>query len=172
MGDILGSVSQISLSNPSWDLFIILFFVLAAFLYGLSLGRDRIIVILVSIYIALAIVNSAPYIKDMANEIKFDIFTFKATAFLGLFILLFFLFSRSALLRTLGSGGAAGNILQVIIFSFLHVGLLTSITLSFLPVESLNYLMPITRTLFVSQPAQFIWMVAPLLVMFLVNERD
>ncbi len=172
MGDLTTLINEFNLANPSWDLFIIFFFVLAAFIYGLSLGRDRIIVILVSIYVGLAIVNSAPYIKDLANQARLDIFAFKATAFLGLFVLLFFLFSRSALLRALGSSGYAGSWLQVIIFSFLHVGLLTSITLSFLPPESLTILMPITRTIFVSEPARFIWMVAPLLAMFLINEKD
>ncbi len=170
--DFLSLFSQFNWAAPSWDLFIILFFVLAAFIYGLSLGRDRIIVILVSIYIALAIVNSAPYVKDFANQIKVDFFTFKATAFLGLFVLLFFMFSRSALLRTLGAGGSAGRWWQVIIFSFLHVGLLVSITLSFLPAEATNFLMPLTRTLFVSQQAQFIWMLAPLLAMFLIKAEE
>ena len=171
-GGLATLIGQFNLATPSWDLFIILFFVLAAFIYGLSLGRDRIIIILVSIYVGLAIVNSAPYVKDLAGQVKLDIFAFKATAFLGLFILLFFMFSRSALLRTLGSGNVSGSWLQVIIFSFLHVGLLTSITLSFLPAESLDFLMPITRTVFVSEPARFIWMVAPIVVMFLVSDKD
>lgn len=170
--DFLGLFSQFDLAKPSWDLFIILFFILAAFIYGLSLGRDRIIVILVSIYVGLAIVNSAPYIKDLAEQARLDLFAFKATAFLGLFVLLFFMFSRSALLRALGTSGYAGNWLHVIVFSFLHVGLLTSITLSFLPAEALNFLMPVTRTIFVSEPARFIWMVMPLLAMFLVNKND
>ena len=43
-------VTNINWAAPSWDLFIILFFIVAAFLYGLSLGRNRVIVILVSIY--------------------------------------------------------------------------------------------------------------------------
>jgi len=41
--------------NQHGDLFIILFFVIAAFLYGFSLGRDRIVAILVSIYMGLAV---------------------------------------------------------------------------------------------------------------------
>ena len=34
-------LSNVNWLEPSWDLFIILFFVIASLMYGLSLGRDR-----------------------------------------------------------------------------------------------------------------------------------
>jgi len=159
-------------TNPTWDLFIILFFIGASFLYGLSLGRDRIIVILVSIYMALAVVNSTPYLKNFETAISINqAFAFRLTTFLGLFVLLFFLLSRSALLRVFGEG-SRGSWWQVIIFSIFHVGLLISIVLSFVPAEISQHLAPITRQLFTSEIGKFCWIVLPILSMILIRKGE
>lgn len=163
-------VANVNWAQPTWDLFIILFFVIAGFLYGLSLGRDRIIVILVSIYMSLAVVNSAPYLSRGATEVGIgSFFVMKVSAFIILFISLFFLLSRSALLSTIASSDAHGAWWQVLLFSFLHVGLLTAITLSFLPTSSLNTLAPLTRSLFSGNTALFLWIIAPILAMVLIK---
>ncbi|MFH1046868.1 MAG: hypothetical protein V1738_01070 [Patescibacteria group bacterium] len=162
---------SINWSAPSWDLFIVMFFVLTVFLYGMSLGRDRIIVILVSIYMAMAVVANAPLIGGASPnaDINFgNIFAFKVSVFLGLFILLFFLLSRSALMKTFGNM-AAGKWWQVFVFSVFHVGLLVSITLSFLPAESVGHLAPLTRNLFATEIAKFIWVVSPITGMVLLK---
>jgi hypothetical protein len=162
---------SVNWATPTWDLFIVIFFIVTVFLYGMSLGRDRIIVILVSIYMALAVVSNAPMI-GRANpnaDIQFgNIFAFKVSAFLGLFILLFFLLSRSALMKTFGNM-AAGRWWQVFVFSVFHVGLLVSITLSFLPSDAVGHLAPITRLLFATDIAKFIWIVAPITGMVLLK---
>lgn len=162
---------SVNWASPTWDLFIVLFFILTVFLYGMSLGRDRIIVILVSIYMAMAVVANAPII-GRANpnaDIQFgNIFAFKVSAFLGLFILLFFLLSRSALMKTFGNM-TAGKWWQVLVFSIFHVGLLVSITLSFLPPDAIGHLAPITRNLFASEMAKFVWVVAPISGMVLLR---
>lgn len=167
--DLMKLLTQVNWSSPTWDLFIILFFVITVFLYGMSLGRDRIVVILVSIYMALAVVSNAPFLAHLNASVKIgDFFAFKITAFLGLFVLLFFLLSRSALLHTFGNL-ASGNWLQVMIFSTLHVGLLVSITLSFLPKEAAGLLAPMTREIFASETARFAWIVAPIVAMSILR---
>src|SRR3990170_2171593 len=106
-------IASIDLSRPSWDLFIILFFVAAAFIYGLSLGRDRIVVILVSIYMALAVVNYAPYLSSISGQVGIDsIFVVRISAFLLTFLGLFFMLSRSALMRTIAKPEDSGSWLQ------------------------------------------------------------
>ncbi|MBU0707610.1 hypothetical protein KKG41_04525 [Patescibacteria group bacterium] len=163
-------IANIDWSQPTWDLFIILFFVIASFLYGISLGRDRILVILVSIYMALAVVNTAPYIGDMSTtEVGVNqFFVVRISLFLGVFILLFFLLSRSALLQTIASNSEKrGNFWQIMIFSILHVGLLISITLSFLPDTSSESLSPLTQTIFTSELGRFLWIVVPIILMIM-----
>lgn len=153
---------SINWASPSWDLFIVLFFILAFFLYGMSLGRNRIIVILVSIYMALAIANNTFGNQPSDWRIKFLNWPeFQIGFFYGLLVIIFFLFSRTGLRKTFDDM-AEGKIHQVLIFSILHVGLLVSITISFLPSESLNYLAPITRTIFVSEIGRPFWLIAPI----------
>ena len=61
-------LQSINWSNPSWDLMIALVFIVGSFLYGFSLGRDRLIVIMVSIYMALALISNAPYLDVMMKN--------------------------------------------------------------------------------------------------------
>jgi len=164
-------LTNINWAQPNWDLFIILFFVVAAFLYGLSLGRDRVIVILVSIYMGLAIVNTAPYLNDFSAEVSFNNASiFKVTIFLGIFIALFFLLSRSALLHTIAASDSPGRWWQSILFSFFHVGLMISIVMAYLPKEIVNNVSEGMRNLFISDPAKFFWLVAPIVVMVLIKK--
>ncbi|MBI5370362.1 hypothetical protein HZA85_04215 [Candidatus Uhrbacteria bacterium] len=162
--------AQINWLQPSWDLFIVLFFIIASLLYGISLGRDRIIVILVSIYMALAIVNYIPFISAFTADISVnDAFALRISVFLGIFILLFFFLSHSALLRTLGHAAAQGPLWQVMIFSFLHVGLLISVTLSFFPASLSSVLSPLTQAFFTSDIARAAWVSLPVLAMVVIG---
>ncbi|MFA6512407.1 MAG: hypothetical protein WCV86_04775 [Patescibacteria group bacterium] len=164
-------VTNVDWSTPTWDMFIVLFFVLAGFLYGLSLGRDRIIVILVSIYMALAVVTTAPYIGTVAADVGIDqIFVIRISTFVTTFIVLFLLLSRSALLRTVAANAEnKGGFWHVMLFSFLHVGLLISITLSFLPKEAAETLAPLTQQMFATDTARFLWIVLPILAMVFIR---
>ena len=47
--DFLHMLSVVNWSAPSQDLFVVLLFIVTVFLYGISLGRGRIVVVLVSI---------------------------------------------------------------------------------------------------------------------------
>lgn len=163
-------VANINWAQPSWDLFIILFFIVAALLYGLSLGRDRVITILISVYMALAVVNFAPFIGNFQADVGVSqFFVFRVSAFVVVFIALFFLMSRSALLATVAKSDGAGAWWQVLLFSFLHVGLLVSITLSFLPPSASGHLAPLTQRLFVHENARFFWIIAPIIAMILIK---
>jgi len=157
-------VASINWGQPTWDLFIVLFFIIAGFLYGMSLGKNRIIIIIISIYMALAVVNTPPVMKVMQ-----EMFTVKMSTFLIVLILLFFFLSRSALSKALSGADDRGTWWQVILFSILHVGLLVSIVISFLPPDSLEKLAPLTRTLFAGDYARFLWIVAPIIMMILIK---
>ena len=173
-GKISGWLSDFDFSTPSWDLFIIIFFIVAVFIYGFSLGRNRIVVILIAIYMALAVVNTAPFIDSWVKKaISVDIgqvFAFKLGLFLLFFSLLFFLFSRSTLLRSVSGQERHGAWWQIPIFSILHIGLLLSIALSFLPIDALYSLAPFTREVFTSDIGKFIWITLPIGAMIILPE--
>lgn len=173
-GDTVNATSNflnsVDWTTPTWDLFIVLFFIVAAFIYGFSLGRDRVIAILVSVYMALAVVNTAPFIGDPNTEINIgNLFVFRLSTFVGVQVLLFFLLSRSALLSTVAASDDKGSWWQVLLFSCLHVGLIISIILSLLPASFVETLSPITQTIFTSELARFIWIVAPIVAMVVVK---
>lgn len=172
MNEALAAIQSLDWSKPTWDLFLLLFFLIASFVYGLSLGRDRIIVIMVSIYMALAVVNFAPYITTFSADVNInDAISFRVVAFIGLFLLLFFFLSQNALLRTF-SADAYGSIWQVVVFSIIHVGLMLSVTLSFLPTEVIDGLTPLSQNFFLSDPAKAIWITLPIVAMALFKGRD
>src|SRR3990167_2520438 len=162
-----GFLAGINWATPNWDTFILLLFIIGALLYGLSLGRDRVIVILFSVYMALAVVANAPVLRDL-NLLQLslnDNYVLKIGFFLGMFVALFFLLSRSALLHTIGSAGAPGSWWQTIVFSVLQVGLLISITLTFIPQDVTNTLTPFTRDVFLSYWGRSAWLILPVVFM-------
>jgi hypothetical protein len=167
------ALTNVNWLQPSWDLFIVLFFIVASFIYGISLGRDRIIVILVAIYMALAIVNYIPFITAFNASVSVnDAFALRVSVFLGVFILLFFFLSHSALIRNLGHRESQGGLIQVMIFSFLHVGLLISVTLSFFPIDLANVLSPLTQSIFVSDVAKAVWVILPVVMMAIFGRSE
>ena len=115
-------------------------------------------------------VNSAPFIGNFRTDIGVDqFFGFRISSFVVVFILLFFLMSRSALLSTIASSDSRGPWWQVLLFSFLHVGLLISITLSFLPPSASTHLAPLTQKIFVQDIGRFAWIIAPIMAMILIK---
>ncbi|MBI5655197.1 hypothetical protein HZC53_06125 [Candidatus Uhrbacteria bacterium] len=172
MGSIVQFFQGMNWSAPTWDLFILLFFVVGSLLYGLSLGRDRVIVILVSVYMALAVVSNTPILSSLNLSLNInENFALKITFFLGIFVALFFLLSRSALLRTIGGTGAPGSWWQTILFSILQVGLLISITLNFLPREITQGLSDSTKNIFMSDNGRSAWMILPIVLMAIAPKQ-
>jgi len=171
----LSKLGGFDFTRPSWDLFILIFFVVAVFIYGFSLGRNRIVVILIAIYMALAVVNTAPFVDSWMNQAASisnfgQVFIFKVGLFLVVFALLFFLFSRSRLLFSVGADQQHSGWWQIPIFSILHIGLLLSIALSFLPADTLTVLSPFTRQIFASDIGRFVWITAPIAAMIILPE--
>lgn len=168
--NILSQITGINWLTPSWDIFIIFFFIAAAFLYGLSLGLNRILIILISIYLSLALIDYFPFTNATLPEIKIGGgISLRVTLFIGVVLVLFFFLSRSALLKAF-KGGADGSFFQILIFSILHVGLLISVVLSYMP-ESFNHnLSPLTHTLFIDKTARFVWIFLPIIAMIMLGK--
>jgi hypothetical protein len=121
------------------------------------------------------VVNTAPFINNWVNQALSinnlgQVFVFKLGLFLVVFALLFFLFSRSRLLFNIGADQQHSGWWQIPIFSVLHIGLLLSIALSFLPPDALNVLSPLTRQIFASDIGRVAWITAPIAAMIILPE--
>lgn len=160
----------LSFTEPTWDLFLLVFFVVGSLLYGFSLGRDRIIMIMVSIYMALVAVSRLPFDPNSAGEISLQSgFVVKFSTFVGLFIILFFLLTRSALHRAMSGSDGGGKWWQVLMLSFAQIGLVLSVVLSFLPPIATQKFASITRIIFVSRVGQFVWVMLPIVALLLIG---
>ncbi|MFA6254666.1 MAG: hypothetical protein WC675_01380 [Patescibacteria group bacterium] len=168
--DIWFSFLGIDWSTPTWDIVILLFFIVSVLIYSFTLGRNRIVSILISTYLALAVTTNLPYMDKLTTMINsISVFSFQISAFLIVFALLFVFLSRSVLVQ--GFSSLSGGWWQVIIFSLLQVGLLASIILSFLPSVAVEHLSHFTQIVFLSDLGKFCWIVLPILALVFFKGR-
>lgn len=167
---------RLSWSHPTWDLFIIVFLLIGTLIYGFSMGRDRIIMIMVAVYMALVAATHLPYVPNFGASFALSNgFIIKISTFLGLFVVLFFMLTRSALNHAIAGNGSIGRWWHILILAFFQVGMLISVVLSFLPPEWLGQLSQLAQTIFVSPWGKFAWTLLPifgLLIVGVSNERS
>ena len=158
----------------SWDLILIIIFIGAAFLYGLTLGKNKLIALLISTYFSLVIINSIPFkeviaffgLKGLPSP------TLKTFLFLALILFFFFLIPHSILSSVIRIGKAGvGSWFQILIFSILEIGLLASIILSFRPSKVITDLSPLVKQIFLGQTPQFFWILVPILALVLWRRK-
>lgn len=153
--------------NPSWSLFIILFWLVASVVYAFAAGRGRILTILISVYMAKLLVIEAPFIgQQLGRNFTSPVAASQQLfAFLVLFLVLFLFLARYAFKTAVDIRRVSGSVFGLI-FSVLQVGLLINIIIGFLPQSAKENFAPLIKFLFVQDPASFIWLIAP--VIFLI----
>jgi len=98
-------LAQASWFTPTWDLFVILFLVVLAFLLGITIKRNKILVLLISIYMAIVVINFFPF-GDIFELPKTDEnFVYPIAIFLAVVIVFYILLSNSALKKALRKTG-------------------------------------------------------------------
>lgn len=153
--------------SPSWDLFILLFWLVASAIYAFSAGSGRILTILVSVYMAQLLVIEMPFLAQTVSE-RADIATGtlqQLAAFGVLFILLFIFLSRYAF-KTSVDGRRFTGIGFGLLFAVLQIGLLINIVIGYLPVEIQDSFSPLIILLFLHPTSNFVWLLLP--VIFLI----
>lgn len=148
--------------SPSWDLFIILFWIVAGILYAFVSGKGRILAILVSVYMAKLLVIEAPFLHKLVNA-KLNIVTLSLqhlATFGALFAFLFFFLSRYGF-RTSAEGKTGSSLLFGVPFAILQIGLLINVVMGFIPPTVQETLHPLIRYIFIQNGVSFIWLVAP-----------
>jgi len=161
--------SSIGFSRSNWDILIVLFVLMGVFLYGVNLGRNKILVVIICTYLASVIFNLFPYGRFL-GELK-DSYTFDALGFIILIFLIYFFLSRSALKAALHYS-SSGSWFQVFIFSILALGLILSNIARIAPKDFLEKLSPFLVKLFGSPASQFWWALLPIVFLSLIRRKD
>jgi hypothetical protein len=159
-----------------WDIFVVLVFLIAVLIYGLSLGRNRMIILLISSYFSLLIIQNIPWRKlsslGWLGIEQNPSASLRIILFLGIILLFYFLIPRSVLTSTfrLRKRGLA-SWWQLFLLSIVQVGLLVMVILSFLPAEAIANFGSIIRKLLIGPEAQFVWITLPILTMVLMRKK-
>src|SRR5262245_9913574 len=139
---------------PSWDLFIILGWLIGGTLYAFAAGRGRVMSILVSVFMAKLLVIEAPFlgteISKRLNHV--DAQWQQLAIFVILFLLIFMFMSRYAF-RGAGDSRHVSAFPFTVVFALAQVGLLVNIIVGYLPPSAINNLSSLVRFLFVDYPA-------------------
>ena len=160
-------IHTVNWHTPSWDLFILLAWAVAAVIYSFAAGRGRVINILLSVYIAKLMVLEAPFLTNLVNKkLNLNVVSLQQLAAFGIIFFLLFLLLGRFVFRTSADSRNLGSMVFGLIFSFLQIGLLINIILTFLPPNVQNNFSPLVQTLFTKDPASFIWLILP--VAFLI----
>ncbi|MDP2630305.1 MAG: hypothetical protein Q8P56_02760 [Candidatus Uhrbacteria bacterium] len=173
MNTTMDSVVNISIdpqlfnfSHPSWDTFIVLFFAAGVIAYSFFANRERLAVMLLSTYSAIAIMTATPYLHGYIAQLPADsALPYRLGIFLFLFLLLFVLFSYNMSLRS----DMGQTWFQAVFLSFLQVGLFLSVSLSFLPSEIFST--QFVRSFFIDDLPRSLWMIAPVSAMLVMHKR-
>jgi hypothetical protein len=158
----------------SWDWIMAAVFLGVALVYGLSMGRNRLVVVMLGIYFSYFFTRTIPW-----QELKFlgikavPESTVLIFIFLALALSFYFVIPHSAFKSALRLGGRGkGAWWQALILSILQIGLALALAISFLEPKIVLALSPLAQFIFVGAGAQFFWLVLPFLgIMFLGGSR-
>jgi hypothetical protein len=150
-------------ASVSQDVTLLLVIALVSFIFGMFIGRYKLITVLINIYVSIAIVAAVPreYLKD---------YTYELLLFFALLITLTIVSKR--LFEIYISGSGSGFLWRVFAMSFLEVMMLISITASIAPKsKALEFVSASSYQYLASDIARLIWLVIPLVFMFVIHKR-
>ncbi|MEW5908073.1 MAG: hypothetical protein AB1643_02755 [Patescibacteria group bacterium] len=156
------SLSEL-ISNPSWDIIVLFFFVAVGFFYGISAGKAKLISFLLSLYVAGSLFENFSYlVLFLKKRTILEIF------FIKIFIFLVLLIFVNILLIKIFSSSFTGNKRwwQTFLLSFLASGLLFSYFFHLFPTKGIFTFSPIVSNFFASDNAFFLWLILPLVALF------
>lgn len=155
----ISTSTLLNISSSSWDWYLLGALCVLGLIYAFTYGKHRSILTLLSLYIAAFIIDHIPFLytwikgsgAPYAQMIVFGI----------LFIVLTIFFTRGILGRNL-YGFTFSSQVEVVLFSFLQLGLLVMIFGLFSPGPLIAHFTPTTQAVFTHEYARLSWMLVPL----------
>lgn len=134
-------------------------------LYGLSLGRTKALISLLSIYVALAFDAAFPYLGRLHEVVGVtkDIYTTRIVVFMLVYLLTFAILNKSfAKARfTLKES----SIISVAVISLAQIGLLIAVITNIIPDEIIEKMPEYLSAYFATKEALFLWVVIPIIIL-------
>lgn len=165
----LSSISFPTSFGPGWLLGA--FGAVALSVYGLSVGRTKAVLSLLSLYVAFVIIQLFPYLEkvDQITDKPFEEYWLKIGVFLAAYIVIFLIFNFSFIRKRLSL--AEFSLFGIILISLLQLGFLASIIFSLLPKELATTWSFGFYNYFATKQAFFLWAVAPLPVLLFLKQK-
>jgi len=155
----------------TWDILLFIGLLILGMIYGFTVGRDRAVTMLLSTYLALAVVTNAPILSRLSVSLNTNKSAeFQLAWFLGVFFLIFGILWRSHLLKNLAQDKGAWW--ETAIFSVVQVGLLVSIGMFLLPYETTSKLSPFFQEAFSGEIGRSFWLLAPIPLLFVIGRES
>jgi len=162
--DISALLSRLGVSQAlTQDISLLIVIALLSFVFGMFIGRYKLITILINIYVSFAITMVVPvqFFSD---------YLYKLIFFLAGLLILTLVSKR--LFEIYISGSGSGFLWRVFVMSFLEVVFLISVIASIVPKKiMLGYISPTAFQYLASDIARLVWMIIPLAFMFFIHKR-
>lgn len=139
------------------------------FLYGIFVGRGRMVMTLLSTYLALAIITNTPLVTTLGRLIGGYNETAPLYWFLVLFALMMLLVWRSHILQDMQS--ERGPLWQSLLLTAFQIGLFFSTVAFFLPKEAVQAMPSWVREVFLGEVGRSFWLLAPVFFLAFVGKR-
>lgn len=170
-----GSVGGIGLPGqgmPKLDYpwLIVLFVIFVIFLVGFGLGRSRMMISLVSLYVASFLEVHFVYFKNISAALKNTPSYIMHIGFLLIIYgIVFFLLNRSFMKQRFTLKEA--SIFAAILMAILQIGFMASIMISYLPTATTSVLPSWVLQFFGTKSAQFFWALAPIVALVFMRQE-
>jgi len=157
-------LSKLGLSAAmSQNAMLLIFIALVSFVYGMLLGKHKLMTVLINIYVAFAVVSVIP--KAMITD-----YNEKMLIFLGILVVMTILDKRFFDISFSGAG--SGFLFRVFSMSFLEIVLVLSIIFSYTPAKiALTYISSDAYKYLTTDWMPLVWMAAPLVYMFFIYKK-
>lgn len=159
-----------NLTDPSWDLFVLVTFLVGIYFYLFKYGKDRAFIVLLASYVSLALVEKLPLIKSVTGLALEESYRNKAALFVFGIFAVSWMILRSDFTSDFRQGSRKAWF-ETLVLSFLQIGFIISVIISFMPPAAAGSLSIFLRAVFAQDSARLFWMASPLFAILLIKEK-
>ena len=139
-------------------------------LYGLSLGKTKVLISLLGIYVALAFDSAFPYLEQLHNAlpVEVEIYVTRLAVFMLMYLLTFAILNKSFASKRLTLKDS--SIISVSVVSLTQIGLLVAVITNIIPDEIIEKMPEYLSAYFATKEALFFWIIIPIFILIFLRK--